>query len=555
MKTPVRLLLLLVLAGPASAAGRFDPSARVWAIPRDLPPSHSVASGAAGSRDIAQPAGGSDWSFSPNVRAHPAQSGQHLWPDIAAGPGGVIGVAWMDDHAPGGYHVFYCQSLDGGATWSAPEQVDTRVTGAYSKFVDLDFTPSGIAVAVWEDDRGGVYNAYLSRRDPAAGGTPWTTNVKVNTAGSPPSGSDFMNPSLGVLDNDRWFIAWTDWREGVYHQVYARATRDRGATFTVERRVSDALGLDPVAGDPCLVADRVAPGPSGAETLYCVTNDWRGFAPGGRYPNVFFYRSTNGGLTWTTGVQVNDVAPYFQQTSSHALAQLDDGALVAGWLNGDFVSSHFHVNVSEDEGATWETSAQVDEASPGGAGVYSSVVTLGGRAFAAFDIYEGNWNVYFRASADGGRTWTEPMARMDDDASGGPAGNAVLAPRTPGDVAAAWQDGRGSAWQIFASRGTRAGTGVAGAPAAGTRPALVAYPNPSRVGDEVRLAPAPGAPRAGSGIVVCYPTGRRLRTLDTPGDGARWDGRDAAGRESPPGVYWVRPLEGGASTAIVRLPR
>jgi hypothetical protein len=562
-----RLLVLLAAAillaapaapaAPAAAAPRLDPATQAWKIERSLAPAPAASVPGDGSNLVCE------WLFAVNRRAHFETAGQHLWPDIAAGPDGTIAIAWMDDHRPGEYHIFYTYSTDGGATWAAAEQVDTRTTGDASKFVDLDFTPEGIPVAVWEDDRAGAINVYLSKRDPAAGGVPWTPNVRINTAGSSPGPSDFMNASLAVLDDTRYFVAWTDWREGPFHQVYVRGTADGGDTWGAETRVSDGLGFQPVAGDPCLIADPLS-GPPGEEILSCVANDWRGDVPGGRYPNAYFYRSADGGATWSAGIQVNDIEPYYQQVSSHALVQLTGGALTAGWLNNqDLLSHHLRTSVSTDQGATWQASAQADPPSPGGTGTYSSIAAHDGWVFAGFDLLAGNWDAYFRASSDGGRTWTEDACRMDDDSSGGAAQNTVLAPVTTEIVHGAWSDtrpGLGS-WKIYTSRGERGATGIADPPPAPATPVgLSSAPNPSRIGEPVRIeVRAPAVIGGGSRLLICDAAGRAVSSLALPPGGvAHWDGRDRAGRMAPPGIYWIQlAAPAGAATPrgrVVRLP-
>ncbi len=551
------LLPAAVLPGAAASAPRFDAPTATWMFERSLAPAVPAGAPGAGAGDTC------DWLFAINRRPHFEIAGQHLWPDIAVLPDGTITLAWMDDHLDGEHHIFCTFSTDGGATWAIPEQVDTRTTGTACKFVDLEITPAGIPVAVWEDDRAGVINLYLSRRDPSGGGVPWTPEVRINTAGSPPSSADFMNASLAVLDESRYFVAWTDWREGVRHQVYTRSTTDGGATWGAESRVSDGLGYEPVAGDPCLLVDPGS-GPPGAEILHCVTNDWRGNVPGGRYPNVYFYRSSDGGATWSNGVRVNDIEPYYQQVSSHALVQLAGGALTAGWLsNADLASNHFRTSVSTDQGASWDASAQVDPPAPGGTGTYSSLATRDGRVFAGFDLLDGTWDAYFRASSDGGRTWTEDACRMDDDPSGGAAQNTVLAPVTSEVVHGAWSDTRPglASWKIYTSRGERGAIGIGDPPPApAPAPALLCRPNPSRSGEAVRITVrAPAAMGTGSRLSISDAAGRTVARLAVPASGIlRWDGRDPGGRMVPAGIYWIRldaPASGVPSRArVIRLP-
>jgi hypothetical protein len=574
MKLPslLALILLFVLVPVVTATmpAVYRGEVSCWSAAKLLPAAGTgFSEGGAPRSPDGEPRVPTAWTFAPNAALHPETSGQHLWPEIAVSADGKVGAAWMDDHAAGGYHIFYVASNDGGATWSLPERVDTRTTGAYSKFVSLGFTPSGDPVAVWEDDRTGAINVYFSRRDPISG---WGTNVRVNTAGSPPDGSYFMDPSIAVLDDLRYFVAWTDWREGIYNQVYMRGTRDGGVTWTPETRISDELGYQPLAGDPCLIVNPDS-GPAGAEVLYCVMNDWRGNVPGGRFPDVYFSRSSDGGASWSNGLAVNDITEYFQQVSSHALVRLPDGTLSSGWLSGDFSSSTFRSCVSTDQGRTWSASARIDDPALGGTGTWSSIAGAGGFLFAAFDCYQGSWNSYFRASADGGRTWTEPVVRMDDDVTGAATGNSVLAAISSNRVVGAWQDTRPGtgAWKIYASAGIGDPASVDGSSHDGSSHdgssrdagAVVCFPNPSKPGDrvEIRLDPRAGSSPVDAGSPGSAP--RILRLIDTAGrclwsaeaQGTSgplgWDGRDQTGRMVPSGAYWISAGDRGG----VRLVR
>ncbi len=566
------VVLALVLCGVASGAPpgsplawgndtpRFNRGAGVWTLPRalPLPPAASGPAEACGEHALSpMPAGNrpATWVFSPNVRVHPDESGNHLWPDIARAADGTLGVAWMDDHAAGGYHIFYSSSTDDGVSWSGPERVDDRTAGTYSKFVSLAFTPGGTAVAVWEDDRSGQIQIYFSKRDPSGGGTPWTPNQRVNTAGGSPSGADFMNGSLAILDEQRYFVAWTDWREGAFYQVYGRGTWDGGHTWGAERRISDGLGYQPVAGDPCVIFDPASGPEPGEETLYCLTNDWRGYAPGGRYPNVYFYRSADGGATWSVGVRANDIEPYYQQGSSHALVCLDDGRLACGWLNNsDLTLHHFRVCLSPDSGVTWDASVQVDEVAPGGTGTYSSIASDGEALFAAFDIYQSDWDAYFRASPDGGTTWPDAMVQMDDNPGSEATGNPVLVATGPLAVHAAWQDGRapGYNWKIYAAAGLSVGSGIED----GTSHFTLTWgvsPNPSCGNAAVRMT-CEGVfhDRVGDAATLALydAAGRRLRAWTLSGQPILWDGRDAHGHTVPAGCYWLRDSAGRERAGI-----
>lgn len=479
------------------------------------------------------------WDYTANVCAHPPLSGQAVWQDIDVSPdGSKIGVVWMDDHTFS-YHVYYAQSTDDGATWSTPEPVDTRVGGNLSRFPDLEFAPSGIPIVIWEDDRQGTsgMNVYISRR--TGGFPPWSANIKVNDTGTPPGLTDFMNASLAVLSETRFFVAWTDWREGVFHQVYMSSTTNSGATWSSPAvRVSDELGFDPVAGDPNLAVDPTS-SPSSA-SLICLTNDWRGDEPGGRYPNVYAYRSTDGGASWSTGVQVNDISAYYQQVTGHSIVILNDGTRTAGWFNSPAGTDHLSTNVSTDEGATWSASVLAD---PAGCGVYPSIATNGSWVFAALDSYHGGWDISFRASSDGGRSWTEETCRIDDDTSGAVAETPVIAIGPTSKAYVTWMDSRPGygTWKTYTTRVTSQVTAVENLVAAPAQGMLLCSPNPSFAGSPVRIALP-----SGDGRVQIFDTsGRLVREVASTSGEAQWDGKDSRGKEAAPGAYFLALREDG----------
>lgn len=100
---------------------------------------------------------------------------------------------------------------------------------------------------------------------------------------------------------------------------------------------------------------------------------------------------------------------------------------------------------------------------------------------------------------------------------------------------------------------------VVGAPASGVGGLeLAAWPNPGRT----RIAVAGSAPQGEAATLVVYDlAGRRVATpvmsAAAPGRfGATWDGRDAAGREAPAGIYLMRlSAAGGTVTRRVVLAR
>lgn len=496
---------------------------------------------------FAIPASAAEWTFAPNQIVHPVESGQHLWPDVVAGPGGFAGVTWMDD-TQGEFHIYYSHTTNGGAWWSQPEIVDGRTTGTSSRFPHLALLPSGNVVVVWEDDRTGEFNVYLSKRDPAAGGPLWSTPQQINESGSPENEFDLMNASIAVYNEQRWFVAWTDWRDGDFSQLYLRTTFTGGQNWSFETRISDNLGLDPAAFVPCLVVDRTSP--PNAIRLHCVANDEEGPPTQDRLPNVAHYLSLNGGATWQRGTILNDITDQYQESGSRSLALLANGDLVCGWLSDASGLGELRASRSTDNGTTWQPSDVVNQPSDGGIGSAAALTAAGNEVLVSYELFEDDLNCYFRSSPDGGASWTEPPVRMDDDVTGGFAGNSVIALGGPNEVYGVWQDSRPgfSNWQIFAARGERSALAVETDSANSAFQSFgSAWPNPSRSRQVVRLH-LPAATDAtrlsaqGPGATIVGSDGRLIRRIaPLPGQHDRfdWDGRDQNGRAVVPGVYWA----------------
>ena len=182
----------------------------------------------------------------------------------------------------------------------------------------------------------------------------------------------------------------------------------------------------------------------------------------------------------------------------------------------------------------------------------------------SYELFEDDLNCYFRSSPDGGVTWSEPPVRMDDDTTGGFAGNSVIALGGPNEVYGVWQDSRPgfSSWQIFAARGERATLSAEPEFVNPASPSFGgAWPNPSRSWQVVRLhlpaatdamRPSAHEPQ----VTIVASDGRLVRHIESfpgPADRFEGDGRDQNGRAVPPGVYWAIRHNRTPVTRIVRV--
>jgi hypothetical protein len=301
-----------------------------------------------------------------------------------------------------------------------------------------------------------------------------------------------------------------------------------------------------VAGDPSLTVDIYDA--SDQPALLCVWNDWRGNVPGGRYPEVYFARSTDGGVNWTTpNVRVNDISDYYQQVSSRVIWATESGRIAVGWYNDDFVGpNEMRVSLSDDLGLTWGASTAVSDPVTGCA---VAVNLAGGRADDLMTSWMGyvdgaSWNIYFRASADAGSSWGT-LVRVDDDTTGAATYNPITAVTPNGDPVVAMQDSRPEfgPYNIWVALGTYEPS-LVGEPHAAVAGALTVSPNPAWGSAAISWRLPASSRSTDARLAILDPAGRVVleRPVQLTG-GHLW--RGLSGDQSPAaGVYFVR-LTGG----------
>ncbi len=310
--------------------------------------------------------------------------------------------------------------------WSPNVRVDDAPSGKQWS-PSLAVGPDGTLYAAWHDDRNGNYDIYAAHsRD---GGATWSVSVRVNDA---PSGSQLL-PSLAVGPDGTLYAAWKDTRNRHTDVYFARST-DGGVTWSANVRIDDALSEVPSlveGGKPSL-----AVGPDG--TLYAAWHDDRN---GNLDQDIYFARSTDGGVTWSASIRVDD-APSGDQLYS-SLAVGPDGTLYVVWH--DFRNNTFDIYSarSSDGGATWSVNVRVDDALSGDQRFPSLAVGPDGTLYAAWaDERNDNFDlsIYFARSTNGGATWSTNV--RVDDAPSGDQWYPSLAVGPDGTLYAVWQDGR-----------------------------------------------------------------------------------------------------------------
>jgi len=257
------------------------------------------------------------------------------------------------------------------------------------------------------------------------GDVPFSANVKVNDGAS---GVNFQyHGDLAAAGGTLFAVYEDDTAPASVEQVIFTRSFDGGLTWP-----GPDLPVSPAAASQWYPA--VAADPSGTD-VYVL---WDPSVA----PDILLLRSTDGGDTWPgPPVTINDTP----SADFADLAVNETGRVFAAWENSTAVPAPppatLHVASSAD-GITWDPSVRVDDASMVDWGVFPSLAVGPGGAVHILwtDLRNGDQDIFFSTSVDGGLTWTPDLLVSD-----GPSGNQwlpSLAVNATGTLYAAWTDDR-----------------------------------------------------------------------------------------------------------------
>jgi hypothetical protein len=457
------------------------------------------------------------------------------WCAIAVGPGAPgnqpLYVAFEGDTLYGRDDIWFQKSLDGGRTWLAEDLLIKR-GDRYAMNPDITTDSDGNVYIAFVDeqiDTAGARDYHISCVRSTDGGTTWTAPARVNDSAGAIGWARIAADSAGNL-----ICVWNDWRTGSGH-IWSSVSTDRGATWRQNVQVDD----DTTDYD-CAHADVfVQPG----------TNHYLVAAQAPRWVGshikmcTYLYRSTDRGLTFALGIQV-DTFSWFTGFP-HVVADRDH--IVCDYSgNGRNVRDTILTEARTffTQADTWGTPSPVTNLDSFHELYYSGALALSddGRVHTALTIcgtstIDSRYDVFYASSSDHGVSWSDIELVNDDTTCNGWYPD--IGTDVAGHAYVVWTDG-GAIW--FA---TNAPAAVAEQP---TRQPISMQPSATVVRN-VLFLPKMGTVPSGAVPTFCPSLldigGREVMDLKPGANDVR---------ALSPGVYFVRgsETEDGRPGAAVR---
>ena len=325
-------------------------------------------------------------------------------PSIAADPGQPYVYAMYNRYGPScgrscpNPAMFLRISADGGATWAAERLICTcKTQGQYDPV--LATTSAGAVYGTWMN-----YNQIVFSKSPR-GGASWTTPIVI-------SGRSWADkPWIGTsADGVDVYIGYES-----RSVLYLTASHDSGATWSIPVAVnSDSSvyrypnGFAVLPNGTAVLAASKYPGGSKQATGSVDIDIWR---------------TVDGGTSWSRVVVDTVFTGVDYNTSSTTTIAGDAGGTLVLEYSGAVTSGtngRLFVRRSTDGGVTWSVRTELGDASANAS--FPAITSRGTGDFRLtwMDNRGGGWNVYYRASSDGGLTW--PAASLDiSEATTGPS--------------------------------------------------------------------------------------------------------------------------------------
>lgn len=363
--------------------------------------------------------------WEPDVRLTYDDSTSYTYMDYAwciTADGNIVHAVWYDGR-DGNSEIYYKRSPDGGTSWGP----DTRL----SDFPDESLHPS-IAVTgsnvhvVWHDYREGNWEIYYKRS--TDGGISW--------------GSDFQltyNDSVSSMTSVAVFgsivhVVWLDHRDG-NGEIYYKRSPDGGVSWGTDTRLSD---FPSESHKPSVAVSD--------SNVHVVWHDHRN-----GYYEIYYKRSTDGGMTW----EMDSRLSYTSSSSLYPSVGVSISNVHVIWIDYRHGNIEIYYRRSPDGGISWGAETRLTD-NPADRGL-SSIAVSGSFIHVVWkDNRDGNSEIYYKNSIDGGTSWGTDTRLTDNSANSANTSVAV----SGSSVHVIWHDDRDGNNEIYYKRNPTGNIGV-----------------------------------------------------------------------------------------------
>jgi hypothetical protein len=170
----------------------------------------------------------------------------------------------------------------------------------------------------------------------------------------------------------------------------------------------------------------------------------------GQDGELFAWRSTDGGKTWSKPTQISDV-PGAAREGLHALAAGPKGVVFATWLDLRQKGTRLMATVSKDNGATWSPNFAVYESPDGHICECchpSAVIAADGAIHVMFRNWlGGSRDMWLASSRDGGKSFTsKKVGEGTWVLNACPMDGGGLAAKATGEIVTSWRRDKTIYW-------------------------------------------------------------------------------------------------------------
>jgi hypothetical protein len=243
---------------------------------------------------------------------------------------------------------------------------------------------------------------------------------------------------FSVSHGDTIHNVWLEDRDhNCENELYYHRSTDKGKTWNLEKCLSL---ISPFPQNPSLWVSNTT-----VKVFWLSTLD--------NNRAIYFRRSTDAGVTWEPSVRLTSVGALGRESHSDPHVVVSDPLLIAVWKDDrDGYRKAIYFKRSTDGGANW---------GPDTCLVFSpdwlldpSLALSGSTVHVTWrDIRDGNWEIYYKCSTDGGSTWGQDT-RLTFDPAISISPNITA---TGTKIRITWEDRRGNEWGKYSKCSTDGG--------------------------------------------------------------------------------------------------